>query len=91
MVRTGRKIPVLKPAWLKRGFYFLKCCIYTTAEGHSYDYKLYNDRQQKQNQKQQKQNQKQQKQDREKKRSSKLQRHLHKQDEGRKKKQRNKE
>ena len=46
MAPTGRKIPVRRPATLLRGYYFRMCRAYTTTEGVTYDYKLYNDRHQ---------------------------------------------
>ena len=41
MPSLGEKVPVLKPARLKRGYYFRTCRPFRTEEGVLYDYVLY--------------------------------------------------
>ena len=41
MVFRGREIPVLKPAKLKRGYFFRECHVWRSRSGVQYDYKLY--------------------------------------------------
>ena len=42
MAPRGRKIPILKPSWIKPGYYFRSCRGYRSAAAIRYDYKLYN-------------------------------------------------
>ena len=42
MVGRGAKILVLKPAFVKRGYYFRPCVAFP-LDGFTYDYELYND------------------------------------------------
>ena len=42
MAPRGQKVPILQPAWLKRGYYFRFCRGYRTPSGVFYDYRLYN-------------------------------------------------
>jgi len=42
MAPRAVKIPVVRPCWIKRGYYFKKCTQYRTTSGIRYDYRLYN-------------------------------------------------
>ena len=42
MAPSGQKVQVLKPCWLKRGYFFQTCRSYRSPSGLQYDYCLFN-------------------------------------------------